>query len=77
MNANVGESAGNGKSHRHPTDLNVVEDLTAIKKNHELLNVLGRAGEDADSVPVPRAVSVDRQLVEQLLDWRLDCETNV
>jgi RNA polymerase sigma-70 factor (ECF subfamily) len=90
VSANIGESAGNGKSlaamspvgrlsgahrpHWRATDFNVVEDLIAVWRNDELLNALGRVYKGTRSVRVPFAPSADRQLVEQLPGWRLDGE---
>lgn len=80
MSANIGESAGDGTSpaamgpvrsrpcahraHRRASYFNVVENVIAVWSNDELINAPGRVGKDAGGVPVPMAVSVDRQLVE-------------
>jgi hypothetical protein len=88
VSANIGESAGDGKSlaamstirprphcaHRRTTDFNVVEDLISVWRNDELLNAVGTVCQGTRSVPGPFALSADRQLAEHLPRWRLDCE---
>jgi hypothetical protein len=87
VSTNIGERDGNGKSpatmtpmkprpraHRRTTECNVVEDLIAVGRSDELLNALGRVCKGTRSVPVPVALAADRQVVEQMLGWRLDCE---
>ena len=50
------------------------EDLIVVWRDDELLNALGRMSQDVDSVPVPFGMSVDRQLVQLLLAWRVGSE---
>lgn len=68
------DADGPGEGHRE-NDLDI-DTLVSVWKDDLLLDAIGGAPNDSDQLDVPYDVSADRQLIEALLSWRREIESN-